>query len=54
MGDDAMTTLALSGADNTGKTKQLGDSHAGSVRPPRRAGRWTHTTPVGRRSRRTT
>ncbi|MFF3542013.1 SDR family oxidoreductase [Streptomyces platensis] len=24
MGDDAMTTLALSGADNTGKTKQLG------------------------------
>ncbi|MCZ1006788.1 nucleotidyltransferase domain-containing protein [Streptomyces lydicus] len=24
MGDDAVTTLALSGADNTGKTKQLG------------------------------
>lgn len=24
MGDDAVITLALSGADNTGKTKQLG------------------------------
>lgn len=24
MGDDVVTTLAVSGADNTGKTKQLG------------------------------